>query len=183
MSVLLSADMLTHHHSVLTVALHECRLLAFPKVLFPFPCSFFLGLSHVRPFQEALTYARSKMRAARSDLGCAAPKSAMSSRHHGEARCDRRIRLGARCRLENSPVTHCSLARRRRRWVLTMAADREESRGPRRFKSQPRYYPMGRAPEPARRFSCLTPCQGAMTIALFRSRRGPSAALFTVRRM
>ena len=42
---------------------------------------------------------------------------------------------------------------------------------------------LGRAPEPARRFSCLTPCQTAMTIALFRSFRGPSAALFTVRRM
>ena len=63
---------------------------------------------------------------------------------------------------------------------LTMAADREQSRGPHRFKSQPCYYPMG---EPARRFSCLTPCQTAMTIALFRSCRGPSAALFTVQRI
>jgi len=31
-----------------------------------------------------------------------------------------------------------------------MAADGEKSRGPRRFKSQPRDYPMERAPEPAR---------------------------------
>src|SRR5258708_40341984 len=68
--------------------------------------------------------------------------------------------------------------------MLTMAADREKSRGPRRFKSQPRDYPYGaRAGTGARRFSCLTPCQAAMTIALFRSCRGPSAALFTVRRI
>jgi hypothetical protein len=84
--------------SRVTMALRECRLSAFPRVLFSFPRALFLGLAHARPFQEALTYSRSKMRAARSALGCAAPKSAMSSRHHGEARCDRRSRLGARCR-------------------------------------------------------------------------------------
>jgi hypothetical protein len=59
----------------------------------------------------------------------------------------------------------------------TMAADREESGG----KSQPRYLRMGCAPKSARRFSSLTACQTAMTIALLC--RGPSAALFTVRRI
>src|SRR5260370_35320960 len=34
--------------------------------------------------------------------------------------------------------------------MLTMAADREKARQPRRFKSQPPAYPMERAPEPAR---------------------------------
>jgi hypothetical protein len=43
--------------------------------------------------------------------------------------------------------------------MLTMAADRKESRGPGRFKSQPRYFPVGRAPKPARRFWRLAPCQ------------------------
>ena len=140
--------------------------------------------------REALTYSRSKMRAARSDLGCAAPKSAMNSRHHGEARCDRRSRLGARCRrrgtwrrtVRSPTAAWCDDVSAGRRAMLTMAANRGESRGPRRFKSQPRCYPMRRMPEPARRFSCLTTCQTAMNITLFRSCRGTSAALFVRRR-
>ena len=135
------------------MALRECRLLAFPKFSFRSRAVSSLGL---RTRVLAI-----EMRAARSDLVCAAPKSAARSPHHGEARCDRRSRLGARCR-------------RRGRWrrtvrsstaawrddtsagcpnMLTMAADREESRRLRRFISQPRYYAMGYAPEPARRFA------------------------------
>jgi hypothetical protein len=67
----------------------------------------------------------------------AAPKSAMSSRHHGEARCDRRSRLGARCRCRGTRRrkrcgTDCSLARRRQRWVRYHANHGGRSRGVRR---------------------------------------------------
>ena len=127
------------------------------------------------------------MRAARSDRGCAGPKSAMSSRHHGEARCgddtgrtmpaSRHVaqqRCGHQRQLGATTPALGALP------CLAMAADRERSRGPHRLKSQPCYYPMG---ETARRLSYLTPCQTAMTIALFRSCHGPSAALFTVQRI
>jgi hypothetical protein len=171
------------------MALRECRLLAFPKVLFPFPCSFFLGLAHARPFQEALTYSRSKMRAPRSDPGCAAPKSAMSSPHHGEARCDRRSRLGARCRrrvAQNGAVTNCSLARRRQRWVPYHANHGGRSQGvtrPGRLNRN-RATTLWDARRNRRVVSRASPhAKIAMTIALFRLCSGPSAALFTVRRV
>jgi hypothetical protein len=99
--------------------------------------------------RAVLTSSWSKMRAARPDLGCAAPESAMSSRHHGEARCDGRTRLSARCRrrctwrrIVGPPTPACRRQRQRRPIAARHA-------GPRRFKSQPRYYPMGRAPRSA----------------------------------
>ena len=138
-------------------------------------------------FQEALTYSRSKMRAARSDRGCAAPNRVTTVRHDVVAisagRHDAGVEAHGAATMRSPTAAWRNDASAGCPTVLTMVADREGSRGPRRFKSQPRYYPMGRAPEPARRFSCLRPCQTAMTIALFRSCRGPSAALFTVRRI
>jgi hypothetical protein len=122
MSVLLTADittgdgpysiMLTHHTRCVTRDHGAPRVPAFgfPKSSLSVPMQS-LPWACARATQEALTYSRSKMRAAKSDLGCAAPKSAMSSRYHGRT-------MPAWTHIaQNGAVTNCSLARRRQRWV------------------------------------------------------------------
>jgi hypothetical protein len=111
----------------------------------------------------------------------------MSSRHHGEARVIgdldwARTMPGSRRMAQNCAVTNCSLARRRRRWVPCHANHGSRSRGVARapsFYIATKRLPDGECGGTGASF-CLTPCQIAITVALFHSCRGTSAAVLTV---